>query len=83
MVLVCFGLIHIINMKIFHIDAFFILASDWFQTVFILARIISDCIFIFQIASDLFQIHLRLVWKNPKTSDFVLTFQTASDWPEP
>ena len=33
----------------------FILASDWFQTGFISAQRISDCVFRFQIASDSFQ----------------------------
>ena len=83
MISICFRLLQIINLKIFQIGAFFRLAPDWFQTGFRLARKISDCVFIFQMASVCFHIHFRLVWKNRKTSDFVFTFQIASDWLEP
>ena len=69
-------------MKIFQIGAFSWLASDWFQTGLRLALRISDFVFRFQIASDCFQIHFRLVWKIVKTSDFVFTFQIDSYWPE-
>ena len=60
-------------MKIFQIGAFFRLVSDWFQTGFILAQIISDCVFRFQIASDCFrllQTYFRLASRN--------IFQTGS-----
>ena len=82
MVSVYFILLQMINLKIFQIGAFFILASDWFQNGFKLAKN-SDRDFRFQIASDCFQIPFRLVWKNCKTSYFVFTFQIALDWTEP
>ena len=87
MVSVCFRLLQIINLKIFQIGAFFRLASDWFQTGF---RLVSDWHEEFQIVSSDFrflQIAFRFIsgWseKIVKTSDFVFTFQIASDWPEP
>ena len=60
MVSVCFRLFQIIHMKVFQFGAFFRLASDWFQTVFRLARSISDFVLRFQIASDCFKIKFRL-----------------------
>ena len=72
MVSVCFRLLQIINLEIFQIGAYFRLASDWFQTGFILARIISDCVFRFHINSDCFHIHFRMSWKNRKNFRFCL-----------
>ena len=67
-------------MKIFHIGAFFKLASDWFQTGFILAQRISDCVFIFQIASYFFRFISN--WKSLKKSNLDwqsgFFFQTGS-----
>ena len=51
-------------MKIFQIDAFFILNSDWFQNGFRLAEIILDCVFRFQIA--LYYFRLISYWQSEK-----------------
>ena len=77
MVSICFRLLQIINLKIFQIDAFSRLNSDWFQTSFRLAQRISDCVFRFQITSDCFRFILD--WQPEKISDWQSENKIISD----
>ena len=81
-----FRLLQMINLIIFQIGEF----SNWIQTGFRMVSywhkgfqiVSSDLILLqidFRLISDSFQNGLKIV----KTSDFVFTFQIASDWPDP